>query len=128
MATNKDRAGTTRCVYVIPDALHQRIVQFQENMGLPSEAEAARRLLDLGLNHGDCWQDIAKRVKDELLDGKTIRQAAQSTLAGHPLVRVIEFGDHHVTFSLTTGEAVTVRPDGEWHAVTPGKSLGPEAA
>lgn len=127
MVRGKLQADTKRCVYQLPGGLHDRVVAFQERMGLPTEVEAVRRLLDQALQHKDTCRDIAKRFQAEILSGSTLRRAAQSVLAGHPLVQSIEFGEHDLKFTLTTREAATVRANGEWNAVTPG-GLAPREA
>lgn len=128
MATHRDKTNTKRCVYVIPSELHGRIAAYQAEHGIATEVEAARRLLDHALQTRDTHVSIANRFKDEVLKPSTLRQAAANVLAGHPLIQAIEFDDHFIKFSLTTGEQVTARRNGEWVAITPGRNAPQEAA
>lgn len=111
MASDKEK--TQRRVYVLPTELVERIVAYQSEMGLQSEVEAARRLLDDALKSRDDWRSIARRFKDRLSETRVISDIAKDVLMGHPLVTQINMhGSDAIQFSLKSGETVTVHTIG----------------
>lgn len=112
--TNENEAQTSqRRVYVLPTELVERIVAFQKEMGIPSEVEAARRLLDDALKFRDDWRSLTERFRLKLAELRDISDAARDVLVGHPLVETISFMRRGVSFSLTTGEQTEVDISGE---------------
>lgn len=110
MADEKEK--TQRRVYVLPTELVDRITAFQQDMGLQSEVEAARKLLDEALKRRDDWRAITRRFQEKLKETRMLTDIAGEVLVGHPLVEGITFGANHITFKLITGETVTVNKDG----------------
>src|SRR5690606_7300962 len=91
--------------------LVERIVAYQTEMGIQSEVEAARRLLDEALKRRDDWESIARRFQERLGETKLLPEIAKDILMGHPLVSDISFRQTSITFQLTTGESVTIFDD-----------------
>lgn len=98
MANPKESAQ--RRVYVLPTELVDRIVAFQNEKGLPSEVEAARRLLDEALKTRDTDETIIKRFLSRLKDIRIPSEVAKDVLVGHPLVTNIQFARDSVIFDL----------------------------
>lgn len=115
MADEKEK--TQRRVYVLPTELVDRITAFQSDMGLQSEVEAARKLLDEALKRRDDWRAITRRFQDKLKETRMLTDIAGDVLVGHPLVEGINFASNSTTFKLITGETVTVNKDGTVSAV-----------
>lgn len=111
MAADKDKGQ--RRVYVLPNDLVERIVEYQQDMGIGSEVEAARRLLDEALKRRDDWRKITSRFAERLKETRVLTDIAKDVLMGHPLVRGINFEADALKFGLITGETVTVRQNGE---------------
>jgi hypothetical protein len=110
MASDKEAAQ--RRVYVLPNELVERIVAYQQEMGLQSEVEAARRLLDDALKSRDDWRSIARRFKDRLKDTKVVADIAKDVLIGHPLVTEVRFHPDAIEFALKSGQRVTIHSMG----------------
>lgn len=111
-----DKEKTQRRVYVLPTELVERLVAYQEAMGLQSEVEAARRLLDEALKHRDDWLAITRRFQEKLKETRMMSDIAKDVLMGHPLVNNIGIGAGSISFALTTGESVTIFSDGDARA------------
>lgn len=114
MAREKEKSQ--RRVYVLPNELVERIVAYQNEMGIQSEVEAARRLLDEALKRRDNWRTITRRFLEKLKQTRVLTDIAGDVLMGHPLVEGMSFAQDAITFKLTSGEEVTIRKDGTMHA------------
>lgn len=114
MANDKDKGQ--RRVYVLPTELVDRIVDYQQKMGISSEVEAARRLLDEALMRRDNWRSITKRFIEKLKETRVLSDIAKDVLIGHPLVTSVHFEAELVRFNLVTGETVEVTTAGKVHA------------
>lgn len=106
MADEKEKPQ--RRVYVLPSELVDRIVAYQNEMGLQSEVEAARRLLHEALKSRDDWRSIVRRFKDRLAETRVLSDIAKDVLMGHPLVTQINMLGDAIQFVLKTGESVTI--------------------
>lgn len=113
MATNKDKPGTVRRVYVLDTELADRIVEFQNDMGLPSEAEAARRLLDEALKSRDTYKTLLSRLQAKLKEVRFLSDAA-TILLGHPQVTGMWFEKDTLKFHMTNGYACKLWANGNY--------------
>ena len=112
MAKSMARSGTQRRVYVLPEELVGRILAFQRETGLPSETEAARRLLDEGLKRHDTYKSIIDRFLNRFKEIRILSDAAKEVLAGHPLISTIRFEDNAIHFRLINHWKITVNTSG----------------
>lgn len=110
MASDKEK--TQRRVYVLPTELVERIVAYQTEMGLQSEVEAARRLLDEALKSRDDGLAITRRFLEKMKETRLLAEIAKDVLIGHPLITNIGLKSGGIDFTLTSGETVTIFPDG----------------
>ncbi|MGE7415435.1 hypothetical protein [Methylobacterium tarhaniae] len=106
MAEGKER--TQRRVYVLPTELVERIVAFQAEMGISSEVEAARRLLDDALKQRDTFRTITTKLIEKNKELRSLREAASAVLANHPLVTEIKFEEGSLTYTLKNSMCVQV--------------------
>lgn len=112
----KEILDQTRRVYVLPADLVQRIVEFQEAEGLPSEVEAARRLLDEALNVRENHIQLLTRLLRLLKEQKSIFEVSKRVLFGHPLVSEISPGGEAVDFTVKGKYKYTIPANGEiWY-------------
>jgi hypothetical protein len=112
-----DKEHTQRRVYVLPSELVERILAYQAEMGLQSEVEAARKLLDEALKSRDTWRTIARRFKDRLTETKVLTDIAKDVLIGHPLITAVRFQTDSIEFDLKSGEHITIHDVGIIEAV-----------
>ena len=103
---------TLRRVYVLPTELVERIVAYQNELGLNSEVEAARRLLDEALLSRDNVVSIVSRVVAQLKNVRSLREAAREILASHPLVTHIVFNPNDLCFKMSDGHNIEVTDKG----------------
>ena len=95
-----------RRVYVLPNELVERISEFQKELGLSSEVEAVRRLLDGALKSRDTVERIVSRLAAQYKLVKSVRDAAKEVLIDHPLVTNIRFPENSLEFDLKDGHTV----------------------
>jgi hypothetical protein len=114
-STPKAKPGTQRRVYVLPDELVNRILEFQQEKGISSETEAARRLLDDALKSRDSYLTITTRFLDRLKDLRIPAEVAREVLAGHPLISAITFENDAIMFRLKDGWEITIGVEGQVH-------------
>ena len=120
MATVKEK--TQRRVYVLPAELVERIVAYQNELGLGSEVEAARRLLDGALKSRDTYSTLIARFRSRLLETKIPAEIAKEVLVGHPLVKQISFRDDHIEFAMKDDLTVTIWTDGRYRVEDEGSN------
>lgn len=96
--------GTERRVYMLPANLLERLRAYQVSQGIASEAEAARRLLDTGLQLRDTASDILNTLEAKFAEERDLRVLASEILAKHALITRIIFEDDSVWFRLNNGE------------------------
>ena len=104
--------ATQRRVYVLPTELVERIIAFQNEIGLASEVEAARRLLDEALKQRDTVLTIVGRLVAQFKTVRSLREAAREVLVDHPLVTKLAFDPLALTFALADGHSVEVDAKG----------------
>lgn len=92
---------TQRRVYVLPTELVERIGAFQSELGLASEVEAARRLLDEALKRRDTFDTITGRLIAQIKKVRSLRDAAKEILVDHPLVTQLSFDLFALRFTLS---------------------------
>ena len=110
MAEAKEK--TQRRVYLLPNALVERILAYQKEVGLPSEVEAARRLLDSALKSRDTWKSITDRFVSRLKETRILSDIAGEVLLPHPHLKSLSLAQDSITFELSSGEHVTIAQDG----------------
>lgn len=115
MADGKEK--TQRRVYVLPAELVDRIVAFQNETGLTSEVEAARRLLDDALKSRDTYKTIITRFLSRLAQTRIPAEIAKDVLVGHPLVAQIKFADDQIEFAMKDGHTVSISKSGTYSVV-----------
>lgn len=102
-----------RKVYMLPRELVDRIAAFQQDKKLPSEVEAARRLLDEALKYRDTPELIIERFKDRLKSDGIPSSVAKDVLVGHPLVKSIGQEElDAVTFTMKDNRTYRIHGDG----------------
>lgn len=104
---------TARRVYVLPTDLVERIVAYQNELGLSSEVEAARRLLDEALLSRDDIESIVSRVVLQLKKVRSLREAAREVLASHPLVKKIVYNSNDLEFHMNDGHSAEITERGK---------------
>jgi hypothetical protein len=104
--------NTERKVFVLPIELCERLRRYQADFGIDSEVEAARRLLNAGLQMRDTAETIQARLVECLRVERNIRAAARDVLADHLLVTEMAFRENRVEFKLQDGSCGAVSQDG----------------
>lgn len=94
----------TRRVYTLPAELLARLRAYQVSQNIPSEVEAARRLLDTALQLRDTIGDILKRLSDRYNEEKDFRILASEILIKHYLVESINVNEGGLAFYFKNGE------------------------
>lgn len=97
--TEDESQVSRRRVYELPTELVERILTYQKEKNLPSEVEAARKLLDLALKENENLLDLINQVVIKLEAGDDPVSISTRVLAGHPKVASIDFKDDCVKFT-----------------------------
>jgi hypothetical protein len=92
--------GTERRVYNLPASLLARLRAYQISQAIPSEAEAARRLLDYALQLRDTVFNILQTLDARYAEERDLRVLASDILTKHTLVTHVEFEESAVNFTL----------------------------
>nr|USU31061.1 helix-turn-helix domain-containing protein [Methylobacterium sp. OTU13CASTA1] len=92
--------------YVLPQELVDRINKYKLAIGVSSDDEAVRRLIDDQLKKRDEIEDIVDRLLKKNKALRSIRESAGFVLANHPLVKSIEFRGSGVIFTTESGLTV----------------------
>src|SRR6476646_673720 len=121
MAIVKEK--THRRVYVLPAELVDRIVAFQKEVGLSSEVEAARRLLDGALKSRDTYTTLITRFRSRLTETRIPAEIAKDVLVGHPLVDRISFREDYLEFVMKDGLEITIWTNGKYHVEQDGQRI-----
>jgi len=108
----KNSSNLVRATYVLPADLVERINEYKNDIGIASDDEAVRRLIDDSLKHRDDLFTITSRLLDKLNSLKSLREAAGYVLANHPLVKTIAFDQGSLSFSIDDDYIVEVTPKG----------------
>lgn len=95
-----DKDGMERKVYLLPEDLVERIKAYQSDVGLPSEVEAARKLLSEALQARDSLDDVMRQAALYFMKDKDLRSLARDVLTRHILVTRVDIDDHEVRFVL----------------------------
>ncbi|MGI4793694.1 MAG: hypothetical protein ACRYG8_06325 [Janthinobacterium lividum] len=93
-----------RRVYTLPLELLARLRAYQLSQNIPSEVEAARRLLDSALQLRDTIEDILIRLRERFSEEKDLRMLASDVLVKHHLVESITINDDGLVFYLRNGD------------------------
>lgn len=104
--------GLVKVMYVLPAELVQRVEDYKNDVGVSSDDEAVRRLIDDALKHRDTFVTITDRLVSKLSALKSLREAAGYVLANHPLVKSITFNSNNVNFILSNDYSIEVYNDG----------------
>lgn len=119
MSDNKEK--TQRRVYALPTELVDRILSYQKEMGLASEVEAARRLLDFALQNRDTVERLLVRLGQRFSEEKDLRVLASEILMPHVLVRQVSFNEQGwLTFEMHDKSSGAINQKGDlWILVYP---------
>ena len=98
---------------MLPNELVERLNRYQAEIGLGSEVEAVRRLLDGALKSRDTYETLIERFKERLKIVNDIRDASKEVLIDHPLVVSLRFDEDRVSFSLTSSFTITINRKGK---------------
>lgn len=106
------RDGSQRRVYSLPTELVDRIVEFQNEKGYPSEVEAVRKLLDDALKSRDDYATIITRFLARLRELRMPSEVAKDILVGHPQIAELKFEQEAITFRMTNFYSITINSNG----------------
>lgn len=105
--------GTERRVYNLPAPLLQRLRAYQVSQAIPSEVEAARRLLDYALQMRDTVFNILQTLEARFNDERDLRVLAGDVLTKHTLVTQVHFEDDSASFTLKNDEQGRIMENGD---------------
>ena len=110
--TMADKDLTERRVYNLPIELLERLRAYQSEIGVASETEAARRLLETALQMRDTAPKLLTQLTARFKEVRDFRTIAKDILANHTLVKSIQFADTQLSFNLQDGQQGMINKDG----------------
>jgi hypothetical protein len=110
---DKEKDKGQRRVYMLPSDLMDRLVRYQRDLGIASEAEAVRRLLDGALKSRDTHDDLIERFQERLKEIRDLADAAKEVLVGHPHVAALRFQSDKLEFDIKGGGTFAIDLDGK---------------
>lgn len=110
--TPKEKDKGQRRVYMLPSDLMERLLEYQHELGIASEAEAVRRLLDSALKSRDTADKIIDRFLERLKESRDLSEIAKDVLVGHPHVENIRFGADAIDVKIKDGNEYRIARNG----------------
>lgn len=110
--TPKEKDKGQRRVYMLPSDLMERLTKYQHELGISSEAEAVRRLLDSALKSRDNPDKIIDRFLERLKEVRDLSEVAKDVLVGHPHIANIRFGTDTIDVKIKDGDEFQISLDG----------------
>lgn len=108
-----EKETVERRVYNLPTELLERLRAYANDMGITSETEAARRLLDSALQMRDTVASILRQLKSRYKEERDLRVLARDVLVNHSLVKSVMFKEGGaIEFALTSDEWGKMERDG----------------
>lgn len=90
--------GFVKVSYVLPKELIERVEKYKTAIGVSSDDEVVRRIIDDFLKKTDEFVDIVGRILDKYKSLRSMREAAGVVLANHPLVLSISFQENNQVY------------------------------
>lgn len=87
---------TGRKLVTLPLDTIERAETYRSRFGAPSESEALRALIEVGLSRFDTRADVFERCQKATTAGESIGDVITSILADHPLVKSTSIDGHSV--------------------------------
>ncbi|MXV58355.1 MULTISPECIES: hypothetical protein [unclassified Saccharibacter] len=104
MKKESKNANAERRVYLLPKTLLGRIRAYQAKNKIPTEVEAARKLLHQALEGHDTIEDVLYQCREKYKQTKNLRAVLSDILSFHVNVTKIEFIKNGLIFYTKNGE------------------------
>lgn len=100
-----------RRIYDLSDELLTRLRAYQKRQGIRNETEAARRVLETGLDASEGDEALAQRAVRAARE-RGIREGAGPIVVGHPSVTTVSFQPRNIIFETRQGQRFDVSAQG----------------
>lgn len=104
--------GFVKVSFVLPQELITAIEKYKRAIGVASDDEVVRRILNEFMRRRDEMSDIVVSLLDKYKSLRSMRDAAGLVLANHPLVKAMTFNEGGVYFKLEEGLSVEATATG----------------
>lgn len=113
ISSEKEKApDKTLLEQLLPPALIWRISRYKENHSLPSNEEAAKRLLKIALDERESTKDILDKLHESYQRERDLRILAREVIASHAAVLNINYGPDYVWFNTNNRESGAIDKKG----------------
>lgn len=109
----KQAPDRTALEQLFPPQLIWRISRFKDNAGLPSNEEAAKRLVKSALDERESTKDILDKISQLFKTERDLRVISRQVIAPHAAVENIRYGKDYVWFLTRSGESGGVDKKGK---------------
>src|SRR5438105_366008 len=115
MAINRDRS--VRKLLTIPRDLIERVDGYRQRANLGSEAEAFRRLVEIGLLQTEDVDSLCARCEAAFKEGKSLAWINAHILYDHPRVMTVGLNANKLTATLKDDDFVLYSPETGWETL-----------
>jgi len=109
----KQAPERTALEQLFPPQLIWRISRFKDNAGLPSNEEAAKRLVKSSLDERESTKDILDKLNQMFKSERDLRILSREVIAPHAAVENIQYGKDYVWFSTRNNESGAIDRKGK---------------
>ncbi|QQX91346.1 toxin-antitoxin system HicB family antitoxin [Gluconobacter sphaericus] len=109
----KQAPDRTALEQLFPPQLIWRISRFKDNAGLPSNEEAAKRLIKSALDERESTKDILDKLNQMFKSERDLRILSREVIAPHAAVENIQYGNGYVWFSTRNNESGAIDKKGK---------------
>ena len=114
-----------RKILSLPVQLIEQIDEYRYRNKIPTEADAIRSLIQIGISASDSPEALYERIASSSASGMSYSEIAREILSGHALVYAIDSiprgdGRYQVVITLKTGHRIEQGDsDDEWMFIEP---------
>lgn len=98
---------------LLPPAMVWRVNRYREANGLPSNEEAAKRLVKIALEERESTKDILEKLHESFKKETDLRMLARDVIASHGAMVNIRYGKDYIWFDTKSGESGAIDKKGK---------------
>lgn len=98
---------------LLPPAMVWRVNRFRKSQNLPSNEEAAKRLIKFALDERESTKDILEKLHEAFDSEKDLRLLAKDVIASHGAMTNIKYGKDYVWFVTNSNESGAIDRKGK---------------
>lgn len=97
---------------LLPPAMVWRVARFRRSQNLPSNEEAAKRLIKFALEERESTKDILEKLHESFKNERDLRLLARDVIASHGAITNIKYAKDYIWFETTSNESGAIDKKG----------------